>query len=332
MATITTPSNMSAVICEAYGSPEVLKYTEVSTPQIGPKDVLVRVHATTVTAADFRIRSFTIPKSVWLPARLALGVFRPRQSILGAELAGDVVAVGAEVTKWQVGQAVFAATLENFGGYAGYARLSQYGTIAQKPDEITYEEAAAMPVGARTALHYLRKALVGPGQRLLIYGASGSVGTYAIQIGKYIGAEVTAVCSGPNIDMVKSIGATHAIDYTEAGWQERLGSYDVVMAAVDHWSFREAYSYIEEGGYYLNVTDPFASPRDHWRARQAGINLIMGENISKRSEDLEYLACLASKGVIKPFIDREYALQDIVKAHQYVDKGHKRGNVVVRVR
>ena len=203
--------------------------------------------------------------------------------------------------------------------------------MAAKPAALSFAAAAAMPVGARTALHYLRKANVGPGQRLLIYGASGSVGTYAIQLAKHIGARVTAVCSISNHDMVAALGADRTIDYHDQDWLQQAGDQDMVLDAVNHLSFRHASEVLVDGGCYMNVTEPLASPADYWLASRRDIRLMMGDSPSGSADDFEYLACLAARGVIRPAIDREYHLREIVEAHRYVDKGHKKGNVVVHV-
>lgn len=223
---------MKAIVCTKYGSPEVLQLREVEKPVPKEDEVLVKVKATTVTVADFRVRSFTIPLSFWLPARFILGLRRPKKPVLGVELSGEIESVGKEVKLFRKGDQVFAATLTNFGAYAEYKCLSEVGPIALKPANITYAEAAAIPIGARTALHYLRKANIKSGQKVLIYGASGSVGTYAVQLAKYFGADVTGVCSGYNLALIKSLGANKVIDYTAGDFTRKLEMYDVIFLAV----------------------------------------------------------------------------------------------------
>ncbi len=303
---------MKAIVATQYGGPEVLQLKDVQKPTPKDNEVLVKVHATTVTAADFRMRSFTVPAAVWIPARLALGITKPRQPIFGSELAGVVEAVGKDVTRFKVGDQVFASTLtENFGGYAEYKSLPEKAMMAIKPANLTYEEAAALPIGATTALRLLRKGNIQRGQKVLIYGASGSVGTYAVQLAKYFGADVTGVCSTSNLGMVKSLGADRTIDYTKEGFSSRTERYDVIFDTVAKFPKSQ----------YSKVLAP------------NGAFVSMAKLDSKESMDnLVFIKDLIEKGEIKAVIDRCYPLEDMVKAHRYVDSGHKKGNVVISVR
>ena len=322
---------MKAVVYEKYGSPDVLELKEIAKPTPRDNEVLIKVHATTVTVADIRSRSFTVPRSVWLPARIALGFRKPKKAILGMELAGEIESAGKDVKLFKKGDQVFAATLISFGAYAGYKCLPEDAAISIKPSNITYEEAAALPIGARTALHYLRKANIQPGQKVLVYGASGSVGTYAVQLARYFGAEVTGVCSTANLALVKSLGADKVIDYTVEDFSTKDETYDVIFEAVDKSSFSACMRSLKKDGIYLNVTVPLPGIRMLWTQLTSGKKLILGQNSPEKAEALIFLKELVEAGKIKVVIDRCYPLEQIVEAHRYVDKGHKKGNVVITV-
>lgn len=322
---------MKAIVYTQYGPPEVLQQQEVAKPSPKPNEVLIRVRATSVSAGDCRARSFNVPRAVWLPARLVLGLFRPRQPILGLELAGEVEAVGALVRRFQPGDAVFAATLRGFGAYAEYRCLPEQGAIARIPVGLSMEAAATVPIGARTALHYLRYARLQPGQTVLIYGASGSVGSYAVQIARQMGAAVTAVCSQRNLETVKGLGAQRVIDYTRTDLSAEAGGYDVVLVAIDKIPFAHCLRLLKPGGCYLNVTTPLPSLAMLWARLRKGIRLKLGENAPESATDLQHLAELIAAGQLSPLIDRHYSLEQIVEAHRYVDQGHKRGNVAITV-
>ncbi len=305
---------MKAIVYTQYGPPEVLHLAEIIKP--APKDnkVLVKIHATTVTIGDTIMRSLKLPVPPWqrLMARFFLGVRKPKRPILGMELAGEVEAIGKSVTRFKIGDPIIASTLGvNFGGYAEYKCLPQDGMIVIKPANLTDEEAAALPGAAMTALRCLRKGRIRSGQKVLIYGASGAVGTYAVQITKTFGAEVTGVCSTANLQLVQSLGADRVVDYVQQDFTQDGAIHDVVFDAVGKLSAAHGKKALKPGGIYLNVH------------RDSG----NGENL----EDLLCVKELAEAGKIKPVIDRCYRLEEIVEAHRYVDQGHKKGNVVVTV-
>jgi NADPH:quinone reductase-like Zn-dependent oxidoreductase len=322
---------MKAVVYTQYGPPEVLCLAEVNRPVPRDNEVLVRVHATTVSAADSRCRSFTVPLSFWIPARLALGILKPRRPILGAELSGEIEATGKDVTRFKKGDRIFAATLMRFGAYAEYTCLPETGVIATKPSNMSYEEAAAVPIGARAALHFLKKANIKSGQRVLVYGASGSVGTFAVQLAKYYGAEVTGVCGSSNLELVRSLGADNAIDYTKEDFAAKGETYDVVFVAVDKGRFPACVKALKRKGIYLNATTPVRTLRMRWAALTSGKTIVTGEHPSQNADDLVFLKGLIEKGRLRSVIDRRYPLERIVEAHRYVDQGHKKGNVVITV-
>lgn len=302
---------MKAIICTRYGPPEVLKVADVPKPMPQPDEVLVKVHATTVTAGDIRIRSFTVPPAQWLPARLFLGLRKPRRAILGMELAGEVEAVGGAVTRFKVGDAVYALTLwSRFGAYAEYKCLSQDSIMGLKPANLSYEEAAAVPVGAITALGMLRSAKVQAGQQVLVYGASGSVGTYLVQLAKHYGAEVTGVCSAANAEMVRGLGADTVIDYQTEDVTQGALNFDLILDAVVKIKPAVLKRVLKPTGAYLNVA-------------------TYSDKVTV--DNLLELTRLAEAGVFKAVIDRRYPLAEAVEAHRYVGMGHKKGNVVLTV-
>jgi NADPH:quinone reductase-like Zn-dependent oxidoreductase len=303
---------MKAIVATKYGGPEVLQLQEVQKPTPKANEILIKVHATTVSAGDFRMRSFTVPPAFWIPARIALGLTKPKQPIYGMELAGEVESIGSDVTKFKVGDQVFASTLtESFGGYAEYKAFPEQGMVAIKPVNITYEEAAALPIGATTALRLLRKGNIQRGQKVLIYGASGSVGTYAVQLAKHFGAEVTGVCSTSSLDIVKSLGADHVIDYTKEDFSSRPERYDVIYDTVAKFPKSQYSKVLAPNGTFISMA-----------------KLSTKEGM----ENLVYIKERIEAGQIKAFIDRCYPLEQMVEAHRYVDAGHKKGNVVITLR
>ncbi len=306
---------MKAVVYTKYGSPDVLQLKEKEKPIPKDNEALIKIHATTVCAGDIRMRSFKVPAALWLPARLALGLTGPKKKILGVEIAGEIESVGKDVKQFKKGDQVFALT-DFCGGYAQYKCLHAAETpkkgiqLATKPSNLSYEEAAAVPVGGITALAFLRKANLQKGQKILIYGASGSVGTYTVQLAKYYGADVTGVCSTTNLELIRSLGAEKAIDYTKEDFTKNGQRYDIVFDAVGKISRSHTKGSLKEKGVFLST---WQSPRVD-------------------SGDLVLLKGLIEAGKLKAVIDRRYPLEQIVEAHRYVEAGHKKGNVVITVK
>lgn len=309
---------MKAVICTKYGPPEVLQIKEVEKPSPKSNEVLVKILATTVHIGDTKIRRFEpglgpVKDFFFKPImRIIVGFTGPRKKILGMELSGEIEATGKDVTRFKVGDPVFASTEFRFGAYAQYCCITEKGILAIKPTNMTHEEAAPVSNGGITALIHLRKANIRNGQKVLIYGASGSVGTYAIQIARNYGAEVTAVCSNSNLELVKSLGADKVIDYTKEDFTQSGETYDVIYDAVGKIESSKRKKSLTKSGLYLNV-------------------LTMSGNIKLKIEDLYSLKELCESGKLRTVIDRIYTMEEIVEAHRYVDKGHKRGNVVITI-
>lgn len=320
---------MKAVVYEQYGGPDVLRFAEVSTPVPKNDEVLIKIHASTVTAADWRVRSLDVPHGFGLMSRLALGVTGPRQPILGTELSGVITAVGKDVTKFKPNDAVFAFPGIRMGCHAEYKCMSEEGAVALKPSNLGHDQAAALSFGGTTALHFLRKAKLAAGERVLVNGASGGVGTAAVQLAKHFGAEVTAVCSAGNADLVKSLGAEHVIDYLTEDFTRNGRLYDVIMDTAGTAPFARSRTSLREGGRLLQVLgslrDLMAIP---WIALTDSRKVI-GGTASEKASDLRFLAELAERGDFTPVIDRRYHFNEIVEAHRYVDAGHKKGNVVI---
>ncbi|MHC4777172.1 MAG: NAD(P)-dependent alcohol dehydrogenase [Planctomycetota bacterium] len=304
---------MKTVSFSRYGPPEVLQVTELKKPVPRDGEVLIKIHATTAHVGDTIIRRGKHPDSTFFTVMLRLiwGVTGPRRPILGMELAGVVEETGVAVTRFQRGDRVFASTFSaKFGAYAEYKCLPETGIIAPMPDNMSFEEAAALPGGAQTALKHMRKASIERGQEVLIHGASGSVGSYAVQIAKHFGASVTGVCSTSNVEWVAELGADQVIDYTKEDFAGGGKTFDVVFDAVAKAPTSKCRSVLKEGGRFLSV---------------------FGSVGPEKAEDLVFLKDLAEAGKLQTFIDRRFTLDEIVEAHRYVDRGHKKGNVAITV-
>jgi len=319
---------MRAVICTKYGPPEVLQLREVEEPVPKDDEVLVKIHATTVTSGDVRLRSFTWAPWFRLPARVMFGFTRPRKTIPGNELSGKVEAVGKNVKRFRKGDQVYGIIWKvSFGGAnADYICLTE-DNVEKKPSNMTYEEAAAVPIGGMTALVLLRKGKIQRGQKILIYGASGSVGTFAVQLAKYFEAEVTGICSTTNIDLVRSLGADKVIDYTKEDFTQKGETYDIIFDSVIKTSFSRCKGSLKRKGVFITVDYPILQA--FWTSIFCRRKVIFG--IANKIEDLTFLRELIEKRKLKSVIDKTYRLDQIVEAHRYVESGHKKGNVVINM-
>lgn len=323
---------MKAIVCTQYGPPEVLQLREVEKPAPKDNEVLIKIKATTANGADARIRGAVFPSIFNLPAKMVMGFKGPRKKILGVELAGVVEATGKHVTRFKVGDEIFASTGAAMGAYSEYTCLPEDTVMTTKPANMTFEEAAAVPHCALAALFYLRKANVQSGQKVLIYGAAGGIGTFAVQLAKDIGAEVTGVCSTSSIELVKSLGADKVIDYTKEDLSQSGDTYDVIFDTVGKGPIKECVNALNEKGLYLSAV--------HLELSRiiTGINVSMSSSkkviggVAKyTTESLNDLKNMIEAGKLKTAIDKRYTLEQIAEAHAYVDTGHKKGHVVITI-
>jgi len=313
---------MKAIVCTKYGPPTVLQAEEVEKPTPKDDQVLIRVRATTVTSGDVRLR-----KADPFFIRLFFGLLKPRKPILGSDFAGEVEAVGKDVRRFKPGDQVFGLGART---YAEYTCLTEKGPRALKPTNTSFEEAAAIPWGAGCSLYFLRRGGIRAGQKVLVYGASGSLGTAAVQLAKFFGAEVTAVCSAANLELVKSLGADKVIDYTKEDFAA-AGPYDLVYHTVGKISFSKGLRSLKKGGAYVSALLLAPILRRPWAAI-AGRKKVVGGIAKVKAEDMEFLKELVEAGKLSAVIDRQYPLEQIAEAHGYAEGGHKKGNVVLTLR
>ena len=322
---------MKAAVHRRFGGPEVVQVEEVPEPPVGATDVLIRVHAGTVSTADRRARSKDVPRGLALPTALALGVLRPRRRVLGMDVAGTVAAVGADVTRLTPGDEVIAMLGARFGGHAEYAVIAQDDAVAAKPATLGFEDAVTLVFGGITARGYLNQVDLRPGARVLVNGASGAVGTAVVQLAAHAGSHVTAVCSSRNAALVTSLGARRVGDHPTSDFTAEATEYDVIVDCVGNAPFRTVRHLLAPGGaLLLVVADLPGVVSARWHTRRTGHPVITTPG-RYRAEDLAHLARLADDGHLRPVRDATFDLSDIAEAHRFVDAGHKRGNVVVRI-
>jgi NADPH:quinone reductase-like Zn-dependent oxidoreductase len=325
---------MKAIVYHEYGPADVLKLAEVAKPTPKDNEVLIKVHASTVTAGDVNARGFTfVPSGFGLISRLMFGYRKPRKTILGVEVAGEIEAIGKDVTLFKKGDQVFGSTGTKLGAYAEYVCLPEDAALVHKPANTTFEEAASVPFGATTALYFLRDiAKLHAGQKVLVVGASGGVGVFAVQLAKYYGAEVTGVCSNANLELVKSLGADKVIDYTTEDFTRNGDTYDVIFDIVPgRASFSHDKVALKPNGLYLAGAGGLKEfARMAWTGLTGGKKVVAGM-APDRKEDLGFLTPLLEAGRIRAVIDRRYPFEQTAAAHRYVDTGRKKGSVVITI-
>lgn len=317
---------MKAIICTRYGAPDVLELAEIAKPTPDANEIQVRIRATAVSSGDVRLRAAN-PFLI----RLFFGFFRPKRPVLGFVLSGEITTVGRDVKKFEIGEQVFATTGIKMGAYAEYVCLSEDGIIGIKPENMSHEEAASVPFGGNTALYFLRKGGISGGQKVLIYGASGAIGTVAVQLAVHFGAHVTAVCSGANANLVKSLGADVVIDYLSEDFTKRTDTYDMIFDTVGKSDYGSSVKRVKpSGAYVFAAAGPAQMLRGMWTSMTSRKKVISGV-MKETAEDQVFFRELIEAGEFVSIIDRSYPLEKIVEAHAYVDKGHKKGNVVITV-
>lgn len=329
---------MKAIICTKYGSPDVLQLKEVEQPVLKDNEILIRSHAASVNFGDLMARNFkaispqkfNMPFLFWLLAKISLGVNQPKITILGSEFAGEVAAVGKDVKRFKPGDQVFGYPGLDFGAYAEYLSLPENGVLAAKPANMTYEEAAAVPYGAIMALNLLRKANLRPGQKVLINGASGGIGSAAVQIAKHFGAEVTGVCGTPRLEFVKSLGADHVIDYTAEDFTQNGETYDLIFDILGKSTFARCKKSLKPNGILLFASFKMKQLMQMlWTSRSSSGKRVICAIAPGSLEDLNSTKELIEAGKIKAIIDRCYPMDQAAEAHRYVEEGHKKGSVVI---
>ena len=320
---------MKAITASKYGSPDVLKLSDLPDPVPAENEILVRIYAAGITTGDSRVRSLNVPFGFHFITRLMFGFTKPRRPVLGMDFAGQVESVGEKITQFSEGDRVFGAN-DSFGAYATHLTIAGDKAISLMPASMSYNEAAAIPFGATTSLYYLRNlGKIKSGDNILINGASGSLGTYAVQLGKYFGANVTGVCSTKNIELVKSLGADQVIDYTKEDLTKRDDTYDIIFDTVGKLTFSQSKNRLKEHGRFLMAVAGVPQyARVLWTTIAGRKKAIAGVAIVKK-EDLEFIGTLVEDKLIKPVIGREYKMSETAQAHYYVDTGHKRGNVII---
>jgi len=320
---------MKAILCTAYGSPEVLKFVNIEKPTPRPDEMLVKVYASTVTFGDCEIRNLSLPVWTRFPVRLIMGYSKPKKLIPGMEVAGVIEAVGSKVTEFKPGDAIFGSMGMKMGGNAEYVCRSMRLATGKKPENVSFDEVVTIPVGGINALHFLRMAEINPGQRVLVIGAGGSIGTWAVLLAKYWGAHVTAIDHTDNLSMLQSVGADNVIDYTQEDFSMRDEKYDVIFDAVYKSSYSKCINALTETGFYLMAnTDPGRMLKGIWteKTTQKKVKFALAAESAK---DLNYLAELIANKNIKPVIDKMYSLHEVIEAHRYVEKGSKKGSVII---